>query len=101
MNRPIYEMSSNKPSRKSPAKTCIQIDEQYAIADTHSWHVVERRRYKGGYRWESVACYGNINQCVRALVDMAVRTSGARTLGEPSRSATHYLGDLLSVAPIF
>ena len=42
-------------TRKRPASTFIPINEQYAIgADSHSWHVLQRRGYKGGHRREPI-----------------------------------------------
>jgi hypothetical protein len=88
------------PSNRS-TKTCIPIDEQYAIgADAHSWHVMERRRYKGGCRWELVTWHTTLEQCVNALADRAVRTCGAQTipdlLAESKRLTSALCGPLRS-----
>ena len=70
-----------RPTCHRPASIFIQIDEQYAVgADAHAWHILERHRYKGGYRWEPIAWYATAEQCVNGLADRAVRTCGAQTL---------------------
>ncbi len=70
------------PARKRPA-IFIQIDEQYAIgSDAHSWHILERHRYKGAHRWEPISWYGSLEQCVNGLADKAVRTCGTQSLAE-------------------
>ncbi len=70
-------------ARAKPASTFFQLDESYAIGgDAHSWHVLRRHRYKGGYRWEPILWYASLEQCIHALADRAVRTCGATTLAE-------------------
>ena len=65
------------------ASTCIPIDDKYAIgADANSWHILERRRYKGDYRWEPVSWHVTLEQCVSELAQRAVRTCGAQSLSE-------------------
>jgi hypothetical protein len=74
---------SSKTPRNRPTSTFIQVDEQYAIgADAHSWHILHRRNYKGGYKWEPILWYGSLEQCVHALREMVVRTCKAQTLAD-------------------
>ncbi len=52
-------------TRKSPTSTFIFIDEQYATgADSYSRHILQRRRYKDGYKWEQILWFGTLEQCV-------------------------------------
>lgn len=75
---------STNNSKQCPA-TRIQIDAAYAIgADSHSWHILKRHRYKGGYRSEPIAWYATLDQCVNSFADRAVGLSGAQTLAELS-----------------
>jgi hypothetical protein len=68
---------------KRPASTFIQIDEQTALgADAHAWQILKRHRYKGSFRWEPIAWYATLEQCINALADRAVRLSCAQTLAE-------------------
>jgi hypothetical protein len=73
-----------KSARKHPA-TFIPIDEQHAIgADLHSWHILKQHRYKGGFRWEPIARYATLEQCVNGFAERAARLSGGQTLAELS-----------------
>jgi hypothetical protein len=70
-------------TRKSPTSTFIFIDAQYAIgADSHSWHVLQRRRYKASYRWELTLWFGILEQCVHGLWQCSVQRCGTQSLGE-------------------
>ncbi len=72
------DTKTSKCGCQSPAKTFIQVDEQYAIgADAYSWHILERHRYKGGHRWEPILWFATLEHCANALTDLAVRTCGA------------------------
>ncbi|MDQ4148027.1 MAG: hypothetical protein M3120_10200, partial [Pseudomonadota bacterium] len=73
----------NHSNCKRPASTFIRIDEQYAIgADSHSWHILQRRRYKDGYKWEPILWFGTLEQCVHGLWQRSVQTCGAQSLAE-------------------
>lgn len=75
----------SKDIARKHSATFIPIDAQHAIgADSHSWHILQRRRYKGGYRWEPIAWYTTLEQCVNGFTNSAVRLSGAQTLAELS-----------------
>jgi hypothetical protein len=40
----------------------IQIYELYAIgADSYSWHVLRRRRYKGGHQWIPILWFASLS----------------------------------------
>ncbi|HEX2237135.1 MAG TPA: hypothetical protein VHJ19_01975 [Gammaproteobacteria bacterium] len=68
---------------KRPASTFIPIDAHYAIgADAHSRHILQRRRYKDGYKWEPILWFGTREQCVHSLWQRAVQTCGAQSLAE-------------------
>jgi hypothetical protein len=74
-----FKTSSN---RMKPASTFIQVNEDYAIdSDSYSWYVLQRRRYKGGYKWEQILWFGTLEQCVHGLWHRAVQTCGAQSLG--------------------
>jgi hypothetical protein len=74
---------AERQTKKRRAPTRIPIDNKYAIgADAHSWHILERRRYKDDYRWEPVSWHVNLEQCVSGLAQRAVRTCGAQTLSQ-------------------
>jgi hypothetical protein len=74
--------NDNKLACKRPA-TFIPIDEQTALgADAHASHILKRHRYKGSFRWEPIAWYVTLEQCINALADRAVRLSCAQTLAE-------------------
>jgi hypothetical protein len=73
--------NGNKPALKRPASTFILIDAHHAIgADAHSWHILQKRRYKGGYRWEPIVWYATREQCVHGLWQHSVKTCGAQSL---------------------
>ncbi len=68
---------------KRPASTFIQVDAHHAIgADAHSWHILQRRRYKGGYKWEPILWFGTLEQCLHGLWQRSVKTCGAQSLAE-------------------
>jgi hypothetical protein len=61
--------NDNKLACKRPA-TFIPIDEQNALgADAHAWHILKRHRYKGNYRWEPIAWYPTLEQCINGFVE--------------------------------
>ncbi len=75
--------SRDHSNRKHPTSTFIQIDAHHAIgADSHSWQVLQRRRYKRGYKWEPILWFGTLEQCVHGLWQRSVRGSGAQSLAE-------------------
>jgi hypothetical protein len=68
-------------NRKRPASTFIQIDAHYAVgADSHSWHILQIRRYKGGYKWEPILWFATLEQCVHGLWQRLVQKCGAQSL---------------------
>ncbi len=78
-----HRQAGDASHRKRSAPTRISLDDKYAIgADANSWHIMERRRYKGDYRWEPVSWHVTLEQCLSGLAQRAVRTSGAQTLSD-------------------
>lgn len=73
----------SRPADKRSVSTFIQVDKDYALgADSACWHFLQRKPYKGNYRWEPIASYTTVEQCANALADRAVRTCGAQSLSK-------------------
>jgi hypothetical protein len=73
-------MNKGHSKRLRPVSTFIQIYELYAIgADSYSWHVLRRRRYKGGHQWISILWFATLEQCLHGFWQRTIQTSGAQS----------------------
>lgn len=64
----------------------LPIDKNYRLAGTsHAWTIEKSRSKKGKTIWEAVKWYGSLEEAVKALGNLMIQTSDAKTLAEALR----------------
>jgi len=61
----------------------LPIDNKWRLAGTsHAWTIEKSRLKKGKKTWEAIKWYGSLESATKALGDLMVRSSEAKTLAD-------------------